>query len=210
MVKKYSAMLLALLLVFALCACTEKPSDPQSEVKNPDASDTVQQDPTDADVSPAPDPDPEPVTDPIENPESGSDEDAADKTISLDHVRTAILEQLSIGDPLLLESEMLEGLYGIAPDMLKQSASFVTMSGTFPDEVILTEAVDDSAAEAVANALQKRLDEVMVQSKTYDAENYEAAQQCKVSRNGLFVALILSPKQADMTAVYEGFLPDFF
>lgn len=205
MSKNIFAMLLALLLLFSLCACTEPSSDPQNDAKDPDVSDSVRQDTDETDVPPVSDPDPEVITDPVDDPETDPGEDEVEKNVSLEQVRSAILDQLSVVDPLLLEGEMLEGLYGITSDMLKQSASFVTMSGTFPDEVIMTEAVDDEAAEAIAAALQRRLDEVMVQSKTYDAENYEAAQQCKVSRSGLFVALILSPKQADMTAVYEGF-----
>jgi len=205
LLKKLLAAMFALLCVFMLCACANQTSDPDNKVQDSDISDEMQQNPADVDIPPVSDPGPDPVTDPVEDPAPVPD-DEKDMQVSLEEVRAAILDQLSINDPLLLETDMLEGLYGITADMLKQSASFVTMSGTFPDEVILTEAVDDAAAEAVAAALQKRLDEVMVQSKTYDAENYEAAQQCKVSRNGLFVALILSPKQGDMVSVYEGFV----
>ena len=70
----------------------------------------------------------------------------------------------------------------------------------------MVEAVDEAAAEAVALCLQNRLDEVMVQSQTYDADNYAAAQQCQVWRDGLFVSLILSPLQAEMVACYQNYI----
>lgn len=139
-------------------------------------------------------------------PDMNSADVPDEKNVVLSDVRTSVIEQMGVAEPLLIESEMLFDLYGISSDLLTQSAGFVTMSGTFPDEVIFTEAANEAAAEAVQAALQKRLDEVLVQSKTYDAENYAAAQSCKVSRNGLFVALILSPKQAEMTVIYDGFL----
>lgn len=127
------------------------------------------------------------------------------ETVSLTDVRTAVLDGVGIADPLFLESEMLADLYGITEDLLTQSAGFVTMSGTFPDEVIFTEAVDEAAALAIEEALLRRLDEVLVQSKTYDAENYALAQECSVVRIGLYVGLILSPLHAEISDIYESF-----
>ena len=126
--------------------------------------------------------------------------------IDLAVVRDDILSTLEIEDPFLLDTDALLNLYGITPEQVKQSASFVTMAGTFPDEIILVEAVDETAAASIAEALQRRLDEVMVQSKSYDAENYAAAQACRVRTKGLFVSLILSPRHDEIAAVYEGFV----
>ena len=126
--------------------------------------------------------------------------------IDLAVVRDDILSTLGIEDPFLLDTDALLNLYGITPEQVKQSASFVTMAGTFPDEIILVEAVDETAAASIAEALQRRLDEVMVQSKSYDAENYAAAQACRVRTNGLFVSLILSPRHDEIAAVYEEFV----
>lgn len=120
------------------------------------------------------------------------------EAVVLSDLRQSVIDILGISDPLLLETPMLMDLYGIGEDLVRQSASFVTMTGTFPDEVILVEAIDQIAASVIAEKLQNRLDEVMVQSKTYDAENYAAAQKCQVTQNGAFVTLILSPKQADI------------
>lgn len=127
-------------------------------------------------------------------------------SVDLSAVRADIISQLSISDPLNLETDALMNLYGIDASLVAQSASFVTMSGTFPDEVILVEAVDEAAAATIQEKLQNRLNEVLVQSETYDPENYKAAQSCQVRVNGLYVSLILSPKQADMAAIYATYV----
>ena len=126
--------------------------------------------------------------------------------VDLSAVRADIISQLSIADPLNLETDALLNLYGIDASLVAQSASFVTMSGTFPDEVILVEAVDEAAAATIQEKLQNRLNEVLVQSETYDPDNYQAAQSCQVRVNGLYVSLILSPKQADMAAIYATYV----
>ncbi len=127
-------------------------------------------------------------------------------SVDLSAVRADIISQLSIADPLNLETDALLNLYGIDASLVAQSASFVTMSGTFPDEVILVEAVDEAAAATIQEKLQNRLNEVLVQSESYDPDNYKAAQSCQVRVNGLYVSLILSPKQADMAAVYATYV----
>lgn len=126
--------------------------------------------------------------------------------VDLSQVRTAIIEELAIEEPFMLETDSLLDLYGIGAESVKQSASFVTMSGTFPDEVILIEAVDEGAADTIEGCLQTRLDEVMIQSQTYDAENYALAQECEITRTGLFVTLILSPYHEEITEIYQQYV----
>lgn len=182
--KKIVCGLLAALLLAGMTACGEKPETPAQpqEIAEPQPEQ------------------------PQETEQPEQPEEPAPAPVELATVREDILTQLDIADSLPLETEALLDLYGVSAEQVRQSASFVTMSGTFPDEVILVEAVDEAAAEAVAECLQNRLNEVLVQSETYDPENYQAAQNCRVRQNGLYVALILSPMEADMAAVYESYV----
>lgn len=131
----------------------------------------------------------------------------ADKTANLvlSEVRTAMIDAQGTEEAYLLDTDALLNLYGIREEDVAQSASYVTMSGTFPDEIILVEAVDEAAAERIAASLETRLNEVMIQSETYDPDNYKAAQACKVETNGLYISLILSPNQASLTEIYQGY-----
>lgn len=131
----------------------------------------------------------------------------ADKTVNLvlSEVRTAMIDAQGTEEAYLLDTDALLNLYGIREEDVAQSASYVTMSGTFPDEIILVEAVDEAAAERIAASLETRLNEVMIQSETYDPDNYKAAQACKVETNGLYISLILSPNQASLTEIYQSY-----
>lgn len=236
MMKKLTAWLLlaALLLTLTACASTKAPADTQTSedtsqetnVTTPETDETDETDETEtpdvqpededtsdetADAQPEGNPDalPEANTPSDETPETQPDpqpDEPADVSVDLAAVRTDIQTQLGITDALPLETDALLNLYGIDSSWVAQSASFVTMAGTFPDEVILVEAVDETAAASIQEKLQNRLNEVLVQSESYDPDNYKAAQSCSVRVNGCYVALILSPKQADMAAIYEGYV----
>lgn len=146
---------------------------------------------------------------PAENRESTKDnEDALPSSarVDLQSVRSEIVSECSIEDPLMLEAAALENLYAINAADVKQAAGFATMSGTFPHEVVMVEAADDEAAARVAELLQKRLDEVLNQAKSYDAQNYALAQECSVMKSGSYAALFLSPEHEAIAEVYCRFV----
>ena len=172
---------------------TADPADETEDAQPEGNPDALPEENTPSDETPETQPDPQP------------DEPAA-VSVDLAAVRTDIQTQLGITDALPLETDALLNLYGIDSSWVAQSASFVTMAGTFPDEVILVEAVDETAAASIQEKLQNRLNEVLVQSESYDPDNYKAAQSCQVRVNGRFVSLILSPKQADIAAIYASYV----
>ena len=162
----------------------EEKADVQNEVKEPENK-TAEQ--------------------PVQNNAETAKPDAKTE-VDLSRVRSAILQKEGISDAMLLDGGAMSNLYGIDASQIKQAAGFVTMSGTFPHEIIMIEASDSNGAANVEAALKTKLGEVMNQARSYDAENYELAQQCKVHRNGNYVSLFLSPKQAEMTSIYNGYI----
>ena len=58
--------------------------------------------------------------------------------VDLTDVRGAMLEVQAPDEPWLLETDALKNLYGIEADDVQQSASYVTMSGTFPSTTFFT------------------------------------------------------------------------
>ncbi len=131
-------------------------------------------------------------------PEAGS--------VVLSDVRDLIVDRMSVQAPFMIETDALMDLYGIDPLWVSSSAGFVTMNGTFPDEVILIEAADEAAAAEIQAKLQSRLEQVMVQARTYDAENYALAQECSVQADGIYLCLILSPSYKEITDLYKSCL----
>lgn len=180
---------------------------PDTEPDEADPEDTTTED-SKPETSEPEDTQPEDTTTTTEEP---SDDELmvdppAENKVDLAAVRTAIVDQLGLVDPLNLDADALNNLYGIDPSLVAQSASFTVAAGTFPDEVVMVEAVSDEAVATIQEKLQSRLDQVLVQSQSYDAENYKAAQSCQVRVNGRFVSLILSPKQADIAAIYTSYV----
>ena len=146
-------------------------------------------------------------TKPDTEPELKSESEQGNtESVNLSEVRSDIITKAGIADAMLIETSAMAKLYGISESGVKQSAGFVTMSGTFPHEIIMIEAVDSSSADDIENALSKKLNEVLNQSKSYDAKNYELAQQCRVNRKGNYVSLFLSPDYEAMLSVYNSYI----
>ena len=200
--KKKISLALALVIALCLAGCGEKAQKPE-EKKPVDLSRPakVQEDALIEN-------DKTEENDVVETEESEDvvSEEGVIQTVDLNAVREAILNECGITDSMMLETDALTRLYGIDASKVKQSASFVTMSGTFPHEIIMAEAVSEGAATEIASLLQNRLSEVMVQSQSYDAKNYALAQKCEVSRKGNFVSLFLSPEFEKMTGVYDSYI----
>ena len=154
--KKKISLALAIVIALCLAGCGEKAQKPE-EKKSVDLSRPakVQEDALiENDKT-------EENNDNVETEESEDvvSEEGVIQTVDLNAVREAILNECGITDSMMLETDALTRLYGIDASKVKQSASFVTMSGTFPHEIIMAEAVDEGAASEIASLLQNRLSE---------------------------------------------------
>ncbi|MFQ9412094.1 MAG: DUF4358 domain-containing protein [Evtepia gabavorous] len=103
-----------------------------------------------------------------ENTENGQNQTSSNetgKTVDLAALRTQFVTDYSLTDVLEVETEGLNNLYGITEDMVKNSASFSASSGAaFAQEVVMVEAVDESAAATVAEKLETRLSTIAEQA----------------------------------------------
>lgn len=131
------------------------------------------------------------------------DGDTSAQTVDISAVKEQIISELGITDAMDLPGDRLLNLYGIETADIKLSASFVTMGGVFPDEVVMVEAVDSAAADRVEEKLGARLDEVLVQAQSYSPEDYAVAKECKVQRVGDTVAVFISKDHARMEEIFN-------
>ena len=102
-----------------------------------------------------------------------------------------------------LAPERLLALYGIEEADIADSACYVTMDGVFPDEIVIIKASGAEAAKRVREKLSARLEEIMVQSQSYDPENYAIAQECSVQQSGEVIALFMSPNHKAMEDIFN-------
>jgi hypothetical protein len=79
----------------------------------------------------------------------------------------------------------------------------IVMTGVFPAEIIMVEAVDEAAAKDIEAKLQSRLDGLKQQSQSYDAESYAIASACEVEVEGNYVALFFSEHNEGMVSMFN-------
>lgn len=140
----------------------------------------------------------------VDTDEEGNKKDE-NKVVEVDltALKEQMIEELNITDSVDVPADMLLDVYGIEGADVAASACFMTMDGVFPDEVIMIQAKDTDAAKRIADLLNNRLTEVKKQSESYDPDNYALAQKCSVQTKGVYVTLFLSPKYAQMTALFN-------
>ena len=124
------------------------------------------------------------------------------KTMDIDAVKAQILADVKPADPLELSTDRLTELYGIATEDVKNSACFITLDGTFPDEVVIVEAANSAAADRIAQKLEQRLADVTNQAQNYDADQFALLKKCKVQRVGNCLALFISAENATMQEIF--------
>lgn len=123
--------------------------------------------------------------------------------IDLQEFKAQIIHDFNVTDPLDLSEDRASSLYHIEPEDILESASFITMDGTFPDEVIILRAADADAAKRIENQFELRLEEIMNQSQNYDAENYALLKKCKIQKADTIVAIFISAKGVEMQDAFE-------
>ncbi len=213
--KKHISITAAVLCAcLCFCGCAKKADEKQtvkkenisrpaqSVEKKEELPEAVQSEPT-PEKAPETVPETAPEAAPEQAPQTGTH---SSFQVNLSGVKAKIEEQCGVTDAMSLDLDAISNLYSIENSVIKQASGFVTMSGTFPHEAIMAEALTPEGADKIEAALKSRLSEVLNQSKSYDAQNYALAQQCKVLRNGKFVALFLSPDSAKMEEIYIGIL----
>ena len=170
------AVLLTLVMALSLAACGG--SEDPAPAGNPDDTKTEQ---------------------------SGTQEPAA--AVDLTALREKMVTDFALTDVLPVETDALETIYGITADQVKSSASCNAASGAaFPQEIVMIEAVDETAAAAVAEKLENRLSAIAEQAASYDPDILALAEKCKVVTDGVYVGMFFSSHYDDMVAAFQAAL----
>ncbi len=118
-------------------------------------------------------------------------------------LKDKMIAEFGIKDPIDLDNSKLLDQYGITEDTIASQSSFIVMTGVFPAEIIMVEAVDEAAAKDIEAKLQARLDSLKQQSQSYDAESFAIASACEVETEDNYVALFFSEHNEGMVELFE-------
>lgn len=131
----------------------------------------------------------------------------AQPAVDLAACREDMVSRLELTDVVNVETSKLLDLYGIEEEQVSQSACFAAGSGgAFPMEIVMIEGMSEADAEDIQVKLQTRLDNIEEQASSYDPESTALAQNCTVRRDGVYVAMFFSAYEAEMSAIYSGYV----
>lgn len=126
------------------------------------------------------------------------------KTADLSALRDQIISDCGITDSVNVETSGLTNVYGIAADDVASSASFTASSGAaFPQEIVMVQAKDETAAAKVKDKLDNRLKEISDQAASYDPESQALAEKCTVVTNGVYVGMFFSKDYDKMVSAFN-------
>ena len=125
------------------------------------------------------------------------------KTVDVKAAMEEIKGTYEFSDVNDVTDNMLMSVYGIDQKNVKSYAGLTDASGIQATDIMLVEANDSDAAEAVRAALQARLDNRKSQMKDYLPDVYATLEKSKVSVSGNYVALICDENQDKILSLYE-------
>ncbi len=83
--------------------------------------------------------------------------------------------------------------YMIAPEDVKQFAAQIsTDTSAAPVEIVLVEAVDETAAQNVKTALDRRFNSIVALYTSYSAEELAIVNACEVTQSGNYVTMVVA------------------
>ena len=137
----------------------------------------------------------------------GGNKESSGADFQVQDAMDAMLERAGADDMMTLsERDMLE-FYGIRAEDMEQFSAAITFTGISAKEIVLVKAADEDAAQRVLERLDKRVANRMAEFKNYLPDQFDIiANHSQVSRDGVYVSLIISDELEELSKIYSGFL----
>ena len=97
----------------------------------------------------------------------------------------------------------LDRYYGITAEQVADFSGGINNSGVEQEEIVLIKAADEANAETIKNALENRRQSKLNENKNYNPAQAEIIEKCSVETNGLYVFMIISPNNEQMTQTFK-------
>lgn len=122
---------------------------------------------------------------------------------NLGDVLTSINSTYNLSLKTLESKDDLKKYYSINPDSVKQFAAEIDSNNNAPVEIVLVEAVDDSAATEIEKVLAGRYNSIISQYASYTPDKLEMVKNCKVSKDGNYVSLIVAENGPEILKTFQ-------
>ena len=122
---------------------------------------------------------------------------------NLGDVLTSINSTYNLSLKTLESKDDLKKYYSINPDSVKQFAAEIDSNNNAPVEIIMVEATDADAANEIEKALAARYNSILSQYASYTPEKLDMVKDCKVTKDGNYVSLIVADNAAEILQKYQ-------
>lgn len=113
-----------------------------------------------------------------------------------------LYEQLNTGDEMPemipLSSKEMDSYYGLDVSACPQFAAGICDDGLRVDEIWLVEAENADSAAQILEAARARVEQLCSETENYLPDQFAVAKDARVLQIGNTVALLISPKAAEM------------
>ncbi|NLM87050.1 MAG: DUF4358 domain-containing protein [Clostridiales bacterium] len=123
----------------------------------------------------------------------------------LNAVYQALEETGVLPDMLALSEEEALDFLGLETAGIQDSVLMISEDSLLADEVLLLRMKDKAAADTAKTLLDQRMKQKGDEARTYSPEQYAIIQRGRVLRQGLSLALLVSPQVDQLVKAYEGF-----
>lgn len=140
----------------------------------------------------------------VAEPTTGSADTKAGE-VDIGEVYMSISNYFNDKEPREHDKDFIANNYLIEAELIKNSECVTYTMGdyAFSGEIVLVEAVDNNAAKTVFDALDKRLEDIRNQAKSYAEADYNLASEVEVLQRGNCVALFYSDNFAEMAEIFN-------
>ena len=139
---------------------------------------------------------------PAAETQAAAAETQASESPDLEAVYQDFEESFELPEMAAVSEKRRDAILGIAPEDCLQAVTVLCGDSVRADEIWMIEAVDDAAADRIAELAQARLDQRAQEMENYLPDQLQIVKQAKLVREGRFVGLFVSP---DADAMEEAF-----
>lgn len=137
----------------------------------------------------------------------GGNKNASGPDFQVQDAMSAMLERAGADDMMTLSEKDMLDFYGIKGEDMEQFSAAITSTGVSAKEIVLVKAADEDAAQRIQEQLDKRVTNRMAEFENYLPDQFDiVANHSQVSRDGVYVSLIISSRLEDLSKIYSGFL----
>lgn len=114
-----------------------------------------------------------------------------------------IISQNILPAMVLLDEESGFDYLGIDMELYAEQVMALSEDSLLADELLLFKAKSADQAKALEEAMQARLDAKAKEARTYSPEQYAVIQQGRIIKDGLYLALLVTPEIDALEAAYK-------